>query len=458
MKKIIPILALVFLMSQKTYANEINLKINNKKIITNTATVKVDNAQINTEYSPYTLNGRTFVPIRELTESLGAKVDWDTNTKSATVNFGNMVVKLKIDSSTVYINDNKKNIEVNSIPKFVLYPNGETKTMVPLRFLSETLGFNVSWEESTKTAFINTTKQIEEKEPKSVSIEEDDKEIKKDKQKTEENNAKNSAGVKTSSLSNAKANSEPIKESSGTKRVSFISNIEKNETNKLNQKDEKDLYTSAGLDINEVNKLEEQKVTRTLKAEGKLTVVIDPGHGGIDSGAIVSSGLTEKELNIKVAKKLKEKLEDSNIEVIITRDSDEYIKLVDRTAMANDSNAELFLSIHFNSSDNRNARGIESLYANEKNVKIKSTIQSYFAQELQNALIKATNSPSRGIKNRPDLVVLNKTKGVAALVELGFMSNPEDYLLITNDEYLDKLVDGLFNGINNYSDKYIEFE
>lgn len=144
-----------------------------------------------------------------------------------------------------------------------------------------------------------------------------------------------------------------------------------------------------------------------------------------------------------------------NINATITRTRDEYVKLLDRASISNDSNADLFLSIHFNSSDNTDAKGIEVLYASEKNVKIKDTVQKNFANCLQQALIKETGATNRGIKNRPAIIVLNKTKNVSALVELGFLSNESELEEIKNLAYIDKLAQGIYNGIENYMDNYV---
>ena len=96
------------------------------------------------------------------------------------------------------------------------------------------------------------------------------------------------------------------------------------------------------------------------------------------------------------------------------------------------------------------------MYASEKNVIIKTAEQKHFAKCLLNSLIDITGSSSRGIKNRPDLIVLNKTKNVSALAELGFLSNSSDMDSIMNDEYLDLLAQGLFNGIQDYVNNYVE--
>ena len=140
----------------------------------------------------------------------------------------------------------------------------------------------------------------------------------------------------------------------------------------------------------------------------------------------------------------------------MTRDKDEYVKLLDRAGQANEEDFEIFVSIHVNSSDNRDASGIEVLYASEKNVEIKEAEQKLLAKEILDAIIKETGAKSRGVKNRPDLIVLNKTKCVSALVEVGFLSNPQEYDKLTDDQYLDSLATGIYKGVKSYIDKYVE--
>lgn len=411
----------VIFIPSNIFANQtFNIKIDNKNTRVNQVNVKVDGKTLNTEFSAYTINGRTFVPIRELTESLGANVSWDNRTKSATIKNMDSTVKMQIDSTVVYVNDNKNIISKDSVPKFAFYSNPkiETKTMVPLRFLSQTFGYKVDWDQKSQTALVTTL-------PEAAPIEEIEK-IEKEKKEV--------AAPLTSNLVIV----EP-KASDGYRSQNEINQVEKL----------KDKEKAVEVQV-------KREISKTLKATGPVTIVIDAGHGGKDSGARSKDGTQEKTLALKVAKSLSKKLESNGYEVIMTRDKDEYIELLDRAGIANDENAELFLSIHFNSSANSEANGIETFYANEKTVGIKTVEQKHFASEIQKALFKITGENSRGVKDGSSYIVLNKTKTVAALTELGFMSNKDDLELITDDEYLEKLAVGLYNGINNYVDKYVE--
>lgn len=437
MKKIIKIsiLFISMLITPVFAANTFNVSIGNKDYKVKEAGVLINEDSLKTDFSPYIKEGRTFVPIREITEKLGADVKWNGKDKSIKITLNGDVINMQIDNSKVTVNDKKIELDHAQAPQLALYskPRKETKTMVPLRFISETFGYNVDWNNDKVRAEISTEK--------TNSIVEDNKnKDKKNKKKTQKSK-------------NSKVNSKSIFDDNF-----FQSNVEKKETknikNQINKGNEDKIFEEADLDLKEKKN---RVIKDKIEINGKLNIVIDPGHGGKDSGAVAVDGYTyEKDLNLLVAENLMEKLnENSEINARITRDRDEYIKLLDRASVSNDSNADLFLSIHFNSSDNSSAQGIEVLYASEKNVKIKDTVQKHFASCLQKALIRETGAVDRGIKNTPAIIVLNKTKNVSALVELGFLSNESDLENIKDPDYIDKLARGIYNGIEDYMNSYV---
>lgn len=437
MKKIIKIsiLFISMLITPVFAANTFNVSIGNKDYKVKEAGVLINEDSLKTDFSPYIKEGRTFVPIREITEKLGADVKWNGKDKSIKITLNGDVINMQIDNSKVTVNDKKIELDRAQAPQLALYsrPRKETKTMVPLRFISETFGYNVDWNNDKIRAEISTEK--------TDSIVED--KINKDK-----NNKK-----KTKNSKNSKVNSKSIFNDNF-----FQSNVEKKETknikNQINKGNEDKIFEEADLDLKEKKN---RVIKDKIEINGKLNIVIDPGHGGKDSGAIAVDGYTyEKDLSLLVAENLMEKLnENSEINARITRTRDEYIKLLDRASVSNDNNADLFLSIHFNSSDNSSAKGIEVLYASEKNIAIKDTVQKHFANCLQKALIRETGAVDRGIKNTPAIIVLNKTKNVSALVELGFLSNESDLENIKDPDYIDKLAKGIYNGIEDYMNSYV---
>lgn len=450
MKRIIKItiLFIVMLITPVFATNNFNVIIGNKDFKVKEAGVLINEESLKTEFSPYIKEGRTFVPIREITEKLGADVKWDGKDESIKITLNGDVINMQIDNPNVTVNDKEIALDKAQAPQLALYnkPRKETKTMVPLRFISETFGYNVDWNNDKVRAEISTVS--------AKSIFEDNK-----TKKESNNNSKNkkTSNKNTGSKENTSKKTK-TKSSSIFDNNYFQSNVEKSETdnikNQIKKGNEDKIFEQAELD----KKDKENRVIKDkIEINGKLNIVIDPGHGGKDSGAIALDGYTyEKDLNLLVAENLMEKLNNnSEINATITRTRDEYIKLLDRAAISNDSNADLFLSIHFNSADNSNAKGIEVLYASERNVSIKDTVQKHFASCLQKALIKETGAFDRGIKNRPAIIVLNKTKNVSALVELGFLSNESDLENIKDPDYIDKLARGIYNGIEDYMDSYV---
>lgn len=173
-------------------------------------------------------------------------------------------------------------------------------------------------------------------------------------------------------------------------------------------------------------------------------IFINAGHGGSDPGAVSKNGNKEADITKKVALLLACKLIQygCNVEFFQQRTF-----LTEVSEAENSSNSDLFISIHCNSFDKETANGVEVLYYPT------STKGRECAQLVQDELIKATKLKDRGIKARADLHVLRRTKAVAILVELAFLSNPaEEKLLIENPEIF---ADAILEGIKNINTKNI---
>lgn len=368
----------------------------NRKV--SVANVKVNGFDLYSEYKPYVDNGRTFVPIRELTELMGANVKWNQKTKSVSISMMDKDVKLKINSPVVYVNGKKMRIDEASVPKLTQYTaqNNDCKTMVPLRFLSESLGFSVDWDQSKRLAKIDN------------------------------------------GMAQAPQQKEQVKPVQETKKP-----VEK---------------VKEPMPLPKAPKVNEAKPQPMEPGQKKnITVVIDPGHGGKDSGAVAEDKTTEKSLTLRLAPRVEAMLRAKGYNVIMTRSTDEFIALSERAAIANRNNADIFVSIHFNSAGSASPYGIEVLYASENDVELKKNAgdQTLLAKEVLNAVLRETGANSRGIKNRPELAVLRRTNMTACLIEGGFMSNPAELQKLKNDSYLDKLAKGIVTGIENYNRKYM---
>lgn len=173
----------------------------------------------------------------------------------------------------------------------------------------------------------------------------------------------------------------------------------------------------------------------------EFCVVIDAGHGGSDGGT-VSGKVVEKDINLSVALKLKAILEDNNIEVILTRSSDENMSLVQRTSAANDSNADFFISLHCNYyEDDAQIAGLECYYSSPESKESKAYAESIINAVSLSGDIKARDAKTEGY------YVLRNTQMPAVLVEMGFLSNYSERQKLSEDEYQEILSQKIADGI-----------
>jgi N-acetylmuramoyl-L-alanine amidase len=216
-------------------------------------------------------------------------------------------------------------------------------------------------------------------------------------------------------------------------------------------------------------------------------IVIDPGHGGHDTGTIGPNGLEEKDLVLEVGRRLGKLLETRlGAEVVYTRKDDTFIPLETRTAIANQQRADLFISIHANSSHDSAARGVETYYLNftsspealevaarenavseksiyelqdlVKKIAMKEKIEESreFAGDVQESLHTglAAKTPAirnRGVKKAPFIVLIGANMP-SILAEISFVSNPADEHRLVTSEYRQRIADSLYRGIAKYVD------
>ena len=182
-----------------------------------------------------------------------------------------------------------------------------------------------------------------------------------------------------------------------------------------------------------------------LYAQGNgIKIFIDAGHGGRDPGA-VRYGLREKDANLDIALRLKNKLEANGFIVIMSRTGDEYHSLNERVNMANASQADLFLSIHNNASISPYANGTETYWCSNG-----VSGSSQFANFIQSNLLSQIGRANRGVKTA-NFRVIKYTNMPAALVECAFVSNSTEAELLKTEDFREKCATGLFNGINKFA-------
>lgn len=172
------------------------------------------------------------------------------------------------------------------------------------------------------------------------------------------------------------------------------------------------------------------------------TIVLDPGHGGFDSGAISPTDVQEKDLAYKTADILAQELTMLGALVLTTRDQDTFASLASRATLSNTVNADAFISLHYNSvPDLPTVTGISTYYFHKQY----EELANYFQHEI----IKESGDSDRGAE-LGDFQVIRQNLMPAVLIELGFMSNPEMDTLMTTNAYQKKLVSGMVNGLQRY--------
>jgi len=221
---------------------------------------------------------------------------------------------------------------------------------------------------------------------------------------------------------------------------------------------------------------------------GVRRIVVDPGHGGQDPGAIGRSGITEKELTLELSKGLAGRLRAAGYEVLLTRDEDRTISLEQRTEYANSVDADLFISIHVNSARNRKLRGFETYYLNLANdpgaaetaarenaasqaasmgdldEMLETIVQNEFrgasselAASVQDSLVMHVskgyeNVRDLGVKTAPFFVLVG-ARMPAILIETSFVSNDQEESWLKTEAYRSALAEAIEIGLQSYVDE-----
>jgi N-acetylmuramoyl-L-alanine amidase len=177
-------------------------------------------------------------------------------------------------------------------------------------------------------------------------------------------------------------------------------------------------------------------------ARPSTLVVIDAGHGGFDRGGIPRQQVPEKTMTLDVALRLRSILEKAGYRVVMTRDSDVFVPLPTRVAIANSYSNAIFVCIHFNSANRSGANGIETYFYSRDSLALASAIHYN--------LVGNMSTPNRGVRRR-GYYVLRKTRIPAVLVECGFLTNPTEARNTENSVYRQNLAANIARGIQNRS-------
>ncbi|MGN0967636.1 MAG: N-acetylmuramoyl-L-alanine amidase [Oscillospiraceae bacterium] len=420
----------------------------------------LNGAVLDSDVPAFVRGGRTMVPVRLITERMGATVQWFSDTNQVAISLNDSTVTLKIGSSQALVNGEEVTL-YDGVPAMVAKYQGIERTMVPLRFVSEQLGAQVGWAQDSYTAVISTgqagyrvTDINADSNAQSVHIvttAAPDYRVLDlgDRVVVDLLGAELSSGFfGTIAVDNelisrvryAEHGSDLYPEYSHTVRV--VLDLKEGVT----RRDNVELIPlPKGLLLTTfLENREEIDFTPTTPIDPqKKTVVLDAGHGGSQTGAVYS-GVNEKDINLAVAQKVEAILLRHGYNVVMTRTADSTVGLYDRADIANAVKADVFVSIHSNAAVNSpNYTGIYTYYHPS------SRRGARLAQAIQEPICWITGAVDRGIKDA-DFVVLRETDMCAVLVEMGFMTNSGELQRLITPSYQDKLAAGIAEGIVAY--------
>lgn len=397
---------------------------------------------------PVQIDGTTLVPVREVFEPLGAFVEWKEEEKKVYIDYEGKLLILEMDNKEAWINGAFIGLDM---PAKII----NNKIMVPLRFVSEQMGLDVQWIGETRE--IHIEQPIKEEELPLIP----DVEISNETQyEVEDNipevlkldNIEYLEGDKTLTIYPSEeidTNQVTIEDLYRQKQlvIDLGANYEEDfEEGKwdINQKTVKsitvvnDETTKLIMDtqsIHTVNIIEdEDKLQMELvkpKEKYDQIIMIDPGHGGYAPGTTVN-GVVEKDINLKQAIAAKEMIENNtDIKVYMTREDDTGVENRNRTLLANEIEADFFISMHNNYADRKDASGTEVFYYPSE----QDDRSQEIAKMIQNKIIMYGGIRDRGIKPGVDLIVLNTSQMPAVLIEGGFLSNEEDLVKLVSEDF-----------------------
>lgn len=437
------------------------------------------------------VDNNIMIPIRVVSENLGFKVDWEKASQSVTVQNSMTTVKMVVGSKTAHIDGAQ--VSMNITPVL----SGQT-TLVPLRFVSSQMGMDVKWDNQNKAVYLSSSGSMTDPwiDGDGVATPNDpDNEVPSTPTEPVNPSLPGTPGslatldgisfsenrLMIATTGNVKPN--VFKLSSPERIVVDLPNTAFSEVfgyeHTLNTQNSGELSVTGYPDVSliryalfsdspstvrvviNLNNAMDYSVTTEndglvfinlnapesvptppVGSNGKKIVVLDAGHGGSAPGSISITGKKEKAftlaLTLKVEKLLKK---EKDIDVIMTRSDDSTVSLNDRSKIANNLKADVFVSIHGNNSTAGSPTGTETLYTRAESSKLAQTIHKH--------LIKAAGLRDRGVKTQ-NLSVTRQTKMPAVLLEIGFLNNKNDEAQMFSEDFQNRVAEGIVSGIKEY--------
>ncbi len=419
-------LMLMFSYVAQAAPTEVSLVLNGKKI--------------KSDVPPVIVDSRTLIPVRALFENINATVNWNDTERKVTIKYSTKTIVLKIDSKNATINGVAKKMDVAA----AIIDN---RTMIPVRFVSENLGFVVDWDDPTKTVTV-TTGSTNTNKLTNVFV--------TDESKGSYVTLKGLGGL-TPKVSKLTSPNRLIFDFSSTTMASSVTTLTgKNKFfSKVRVAQFNTVTTRVVLDM---DKFLEYKIKTTngdlvisfgetslggiyeftqlaSKAKGKI-VIIDAGHGGKDVGTIGNydgKDVYEKDINIFVANKLNAFLKSCGVTTYMIRAGDATVDILDRPKIANEKGGYLYLSVHCNASENPETNGVQIYYSEScakfGNMTNRELSSFYYNNIAELGLKKA------GMVDNPRYIVIYKSEMPSIIIENAFVSNEEDLEKLMDDNF-----------------------
>ncbi|MGF9700148.1 N-acetylmuramoyl-L-alanine amidase [Paenibacillus sp. MABNR03] len=420
------------------------------------------------------VNKNVMIPIRVVAENLEFNVDWNQQARQVKIQQNDKVISLNVDQKQATVAD--KQVTLNTAPQIL------NKTLVvPIRFVSEQMGLSVKWNNQEKIVYLTDNSKGPDGEPGNDSGDSDTISLTHvtdiifaDNQLVVSMDGKKVLPV----ITTLKNPDRLVVDLPGTVFGDMTQPLDQGLNGKLDVNGYPNVtevrYSLFKRDpgqvriVVELNNVKEVQFEQNVIADkllidlnvsgdnvtpvpvipaldtGRKVVVIDPGHGGSDPGTISITGKPEKDYVLAIALKVQALLlNEPDIELVMTRDTDIYPTRSERVQLANQLNADVFVSIHGNSvTSSPQASGTETYY-------YQRTGSKDLANIIHQRLVKALGFKDRGVKNG-SLQVIRETTMSAVLLEIGFLSNAAEEKAMSSEEVQTKAAQAIVDGIKEY--------
>lgn len=442
--------------------------------------VKINGQTVESDPPPVILFDCTMIPARAFFEMLQSDVQWDNDNRKVDINYNGTHIVLTIDSVLAEVNGQTSSM---MMPAKII----NDRTFIPLRFVSENLGFDVDWDGVNRIASVQTP-VLSSPEPtvQTINIDSIYTEsfgntfrvvISSDGMIADynafyldsNNNPRyvidiNNATLPSRSFSQDVNNGyiKAVRASQYKENiVRVVLDLQDDGYALWQPEGQKAIYIDFDTSVAKpsptvapsispsVDPDTKPNVTLNPEAADKL-VVIDPGHGGSEPGTdAVYNGqqVLEKDINLAISLKLNTILQNAGVKTYMLRTGDQTVDLYERPEIANQLGASLYVSIHCNSFSSSNAYGTETHYDNNDQSAEYGINSKRVAQIVQEELMKNLDTTDRKLKDGSKLVVLRKSNMPSVLVETAFMSNPDDLNRLMDDSFREKVAQAVANGI-----------